>query len=80
MSKLSNRLKDYLGKHNILQIELVNRLNSSNTIDNIKYNRTRMCRLVNGTRELSIIDMLNICNCLNATLNEVFGIKVHYEL
>ena len=77
--KLNEHLKQYLKSHNIKQSDLVELLNNSNTLDNKRYNRVQMCRYVNGKYEMSIVDILNICNALNATMNEVFGIKVRYE-
>ena len=77
--KINEHLKQYLKSHNIKQSILVELLNNSKTLDNKKYNRVQMCRYVNGKYEMSIVDILNICNVLNATMNEVFGIKVRYE-
>ena len=77
--KLNEHFKQYLKSHNIKQSVLVDLLNNSNTLDNKKYNRSTMCRMVNGTTELGVVDILNICNVLNATMNEIFGIKVRYE-
>jgi hypothetical protein len=77
--KLNEHLKQYLKSHNIKQSVLVDLLNNSNTLDNKKYTRVQMCRYVNGRYEMSIVDILNICNVLDATMNEVFGIKVRYE-
>lgn len=77
--KLNEHLKEYLKSHKIKQSELVDLLNNSKTLDNKRYNRVQMCRFVNGKYEMSIIDILNICNVLNGTMNEIFGIKVRYE-
>jgi hypothetical protein len=77
--KLNEHLKQYLKSHKIKQSVLVDLLNNSKTLDNKKYTRVQMCRYVNGRYEMGIVDILNICNVLNATMNEVFGIKVRYE-
>ena len=77
--KLNEHLKEYLKSHKIKQSELVDLLNNSNTLDNKRYNRATMCRMIKGTTELGIVDILNICNVLNGAMNEIFGIKVRYE-